>query len=147
VREPGPQPRAFALGETPEVLLGLRFVQALDLLFRWGANHCKDLVEHVRLALRVELRVPLVLVVRRQREARGPREQRPSVHQVRPLQHPQQLGIDATHRPYIDGVGVVFLQQDQLRGTVPPRDDVPRQVFLQALGVGHLWHQLALVLL
>mmetsp|Transcript_2571 Transcript_2571/g.7642 ORF Transcript_2571/g.7642 Transcript_2571/m.7642 type:complete len:253 (-) Transcript_2571:301-1059(-) len=138
MREPPSEAFAFLLLEAPDVLLGLGLVQHLDLLLGWHADHLEDLNEHVRLALRVELRVPGMPPVRRQWEARGAWEQRPSVHDVRALEHAQQLRINAAHRPHIDRLGVILLEQDQLRGAVPPRHNVPRELLLQPLRGRHM---------
>mmetsp|Transcript_65475 Transcript_65475/g.213131 ORF Transcript_65475/g.213131 Transcript_65475/m.213131 type:complete len:413 (+) Transcript_65475:62-1300(+) len=124
--------------EEPHVLPGVGAIQELDLLLTGRTEDVEDLVQHVGLALRMELVVLAVLLVGRQREARVAGEERPPVFALRARQHAQQLRVDATHGPDIDGLGVVRLQQDELRSAVPPCDHMPRQMLLQPLRVGHV---------
>mmetsp|Transcript_66233 Transcript_66233/g.184440 ORF Transcript_66233/g.184440 Transcript_66233/m.184440 type:complete len:300 (-) Transcript_66233:80-979(-) len=80
---------------------------------------------------RVEPIIRLVLVVRRQWEARRSWEEGAAILSVCARQHPEQLRIDTTHRPDVDRLCVAFLQQNELWCTVPSSDDVSREVPLQ----------------
>lgn len=93
------------------------------------ADYLKNLYQLVR--LRAELLAKtfiLVLLVPLggEREAAAPGEQR--LHAPIRLQRLQQLRQNASDRPDVDLRVVVVLQQDQLRGAVPARHDVLRQL-------------------
>mmetsp|Transcript_40106 Transcript_40106/g.95826 ORF Transcript_40106/g.95826 Transcript_40106/m.95826 type:complete len:314 (-) Transcript_40106:105-1046(-) len=94
--------------------------------FRGGADHVENHVQLLLAALRVEGHILLVFPVRRQREARGPREERAAVLRGVGLHHLRQLYRDAPGRPHVDGLRVALLQQDELRRAVEARHDVLR---------------------
>ena len=65
----------------------------------------------------------------RKRETRLTGEKRLPVHEGRRvfLHHAEKLREDAADRPDVDSRAVVFLKQDDLRGSVPPSNDVTRK--------------------
>mmetsp|Transcript_50849 Transcript_50849/g.146748 ORF Transcript_50849/g.146748 Transcript_50849/m.146748 type:complete len:294 (+) Transcript_50849:168-1049(+) len=128
---------AFALREATNVPLGIVALEQLDLCLRGRAQEVEDHVQLVVLPAGMVLVVRLVLVVGGQGEARRSWEERAAVLGLSAVEHAQQLSVDATHRPQVDRLGVILLQQDELRRAVPPRDHVARQEPLQALRVRH----------
>mmetsp|Transcript_41843 Transcript_41843/g.94441 ORF Transcript_41843/g.94441 Transcript_41843/m.94441 type:complete len:250 (+) Transcript_41843:99-848(+) len=136
VFELGPQPVALARLEASQVPPRVRALLLRDLLL---GRRAQDVEDHVQLVIAagVEVAVPLVLRIRRHREARASREQRPAVAGPRALQHAEQLRVDAACRPDVDRLRVVVLKQNQLRCTVPSGNDVRCEVpFQEAVGVG-----------
>mmetsp|Transcript_70083 Transcript_70083/g.182487 ORF Transcript_70083/g.182487 Transcript_70083/m.182487 type:complete len:335 (+) Transcript_70083:705-1709(+) len=89
-----------------------------------GENHA----ELVTISLGVVLGVVLVRCMRRKREARLAREEGSSILVLLPLEHAQELCIDATNRPHVDGLCIVFLQKNELGCAVPPAHDMAREV-------------------
>mmetsp|Transcript_13566 Transcript_13566/g.24412 ORF Transcript_13566/g.24412 Transcript_13566/m.24412 type:complete len:200 (-) Transcript_13566:493-1092(-) len=142
--EPRLQAVALALRKAINVPSRILPLESCDVGLSWCAEEIENHVQLVVLPPGVIAVVCLVLVVRRQREAGGAREEGSPVLRLGAFQHAQQLGIDAAHRPNVDGLGVAFLKQDQLRRSVPAGHHVAGEEPLQLLGVWnyrnrHLW--------
>mmetsp|Transcript_96403 Transcript_96403/g.244953 ORF Transcript_96403/g.244953 Transcript_96403/m.244953 type:complete len:266 (-) Transcript_96403:567-1364(-) len=119
-------PKAFHVG------LGIVSLGGFDVLRRRCADQGVDHAELIPRALGVILGVVLVSFVRRKRKAGVTGEKGASVLVLLTLQHAQKLGVDATHGPHVDGLRVIFLQKDELGGTVPPCHNMAREVALLA---------------
>mmetsp|Transcript_32224 Transcript_32224/g.102192 ORF Transcript_32224/g.102192 Transcript_32224/m.102192 type:complete len:308 (-) Transcript_32224:472-1395(-) len=116
------------LPEAFHVALGIFFLKIFDVLCRRRTKQGENHAELVTISFRVVLGVGLVRLMRRKREARVAREEGSSILVLLPLEHAQELSIDATNRPHVDGLCIVFLHKNELGCAVPPGHDMAREV-------------------
>lgn len=121
--------------EALEVANGLLVGHERHVVIVWCTQHLEDDSELVILCYRETIRLDSRMSVRAQRETRLTREKGPSVHisWSTLLHHAQQLAKNAADGPHIDRRTVVFLEQDQLRRSVPARYDMTRELSLHIL--------------
>lgn len=107
--------------------------QELQIILLRGPNNLEDNIQLICIAGGKAGLPHLGLAVGTERKAGRPREERSSLHKgghIRP-EHPAELCDDAADAPHIDGLGVLGLEEDQLRRPVPPCDDVDGQGLLR----------------
>mmetsp|Transcript_40775 Transcript_40775/g.80346 ORF Transcript_40775/g.80346 Transcript_40775/m.80346 type:complete len:307 (-) Transcript_40775:200-1120(-) len=131
----GRQVLAVPLVEQAHILDGICLVEMVCLPFLGGADEGEDHVQLILVALRVKSVVVGVLSVGGEGEAGSSRKERLSLGVVLfvLLHHVHHLCENAPNRPDIDGLCVVFCQENQLRSPVPSCHHVPRQLSLHVL--------------
>lgn len=118
-----------------KVINSLRISNETHVLLIGRAQNSKDDIKLVTVRVREPALLDRVIMVRAEREAGVAREQGRSVQESRRvfLDHVEQFCEDAPNAPHVDRGRVVLLKQNQLRRSVPARDNVPSQLAFHVL--------------